>query len=183
MATKKTELRNYFVRLAKLDEERKAILKEMKSQPAYVIDYIREGFKQKANKWFVRTDAKGKPISLTEADKVIQFTEIIINSQAVNAGGRQTRAIKKQNSTIYRVRIVAQNLTGATYNIDSSVSVDRPIVPQLYQSMVELSDTQLKKLQKDLQKLEEQKIKNDRIKRLEEDIKKMQSELIKLKGK
>ena len=181
MATKKMELLSYYVKLAKLDKERKEILKEMKSRPAYAIDYIKEGFNQKANKWFVRDNGTGVGMRISDSTKVIRFTDIIINQINLNAGGRQTRAIKKINSTMYQVRLTTQNLAGNVYQLDIQVSVDRPIVPQVFQSMHELTPAQLKKIQKDLEKLEAQKAKIDQIKKLEDTIAKAQDELKKLK--
>jgi hypothetical protein len=182
MATAKKELRTFYVKLAKLDEERKAILREIKAHPAYAIDYIKEAFRQKENIWFVRDNGTGKPMSVTEADRVIRFTDIVINQRMVNAGQRNvTRAIKKIRSTMFDVRLTTQNLNGTTYQTSIQVSVDKPILPQLFQSMHELTPIQLKKIQKDLAKFEAESIKKEQIKQLEDTIAKAQAELKKLK--
>jgi len=180
---KKNELTTYYVKLAKLDAERKAILTEMKSRPAYAIAFIKEAFDQKVEKWLVRDNGTGKPMAVTEADKVIRFLKdgIVINQSDVNAGSRQTRAIRKINTTMYHVKMSVENLAGATYTIDQYVSVDRPMVPQLFQSMHELSPVMLKKVQKDIEKLENQRKKADEIKKLEDVIAKATAELKKLK--
>ena len=182
METAKKELRTYFVKLAKLDDERKAIIREIKSHPSYAIEYIKEAFAQKSNKWFVRDNGTGKPMNVTESDRVIRFTDIVINQNNVNAGTRRpTRAINKLRTTMYNVRMTTQNLEGTTYQTSLQVSVDKPLVPQLFQSMHELTPIQLKKIQKDLEKLEARKAKMQQIKQLEETIAKAQAELKKLK--
>jgi len=182
MATKKTELRSFYSKLAKLDEERKAILREIKSHPSYAISYIKEAFEQRANKWFVRDNGTGKAMPTTDGTKVIRFTDIIINQNDVNAGQRRiTRAINKLRTTMYNVRMTTQNLKGTTYQTTIQVSVDQPLGPQLFQSLHELTPIQLKKIQKDLEKLEAQKAKLQQIKALEETISKAQAELKKLK--
>jgi hypothetical protein len=181
MATKKTELRSYYLKLAKLDEERKEVIKQIKSHPTHAISYIKEAFAQKANKWFVRDNGTGKAMAVTDGTKVIRYTDIIINQNNVNSGGRQTTAIRKMNSTFYQVRLTTQNLEGTTYQTTIQVSVDQPLGPQLFQSLHELTPIQLKKIQKDLEKLEAQKAKLQQIKALEETISKAQAELKKLK--
>jgi len=186
MATKKTELRSYYTKLAQLDEQRQSLLREIKSHPTYAVAAVKEAFAVKAGTWFVRDNGEGKAMSVSEAnaDRVIRFVpdSIIVNQSNVNPGGRQTAAIRKIKSTIYQVTMTVEDLTGGTYQVTQTVSLDRPLVAQLFQSVHELTPLQLKKVKKKLADLEATKAKTAQIRQLEETIAKAQDELKKLRS-
>jgi restriction endonuclease S subunit len=74
-----------------------------------------------------------------------------------------------------------ETLQGYSYTHFVQVSIDRPIVPQIWSNMTELSPAQLRKIETDLRKLEVEQKKTAKIKELEDMIAKANAELAKLK--
>ena len=174
MAKSQKTLQALYKEIGALDHKKKALMRELKSYPEYSIGYITDAIKGKmTGTWYVRNDHQGIPMSVDNKDKVIRYTGYKVEAKQSN--------VRIINENIYNVTMTIENLQGASYTKFMEVSVDRPIVPQIWSNMTELSPAQLRKIETDLRKLEVEQKKTAKIKELEDMIAKASAELAKLK--
>lgn len=174
MTKSQKTLEALYKEIGALDHKKKALMRELKTYPAYSIGYITDAIKGKmTGAWYVRTDHQGIPMSVDNKDKVIRYSGYKVEDQKSN--------VKSINQNIYNVTMTIENLQGVSYTKFIQVSVDRPIVPQIWSNMIELSPAQLRKIEIDIKKLEVEQKKTAKIKELEDMIAKASAELAKLK--
>jgi hypothetical protein len=175
MATKKTELATYYKRLAALDLERKKVLQEIKSHPAYATSYLEEAISNiaKRGNWFIANTPKGETMPIDRKDKIYRIIGGTVERQISN--------VKRINDTLYHVKLDIELLTGARTSRQLTVSVDRPVDAQLLQSGTQLTDRELTKIKKEIAQFEKEREKQDKITDLENQMKLIQAEIAKLK--
>ena len=140
--------------LSILEHKKQKILKQIKEFPEFSIRFITNSIKLDLKKWYVRTDAKGNPMDINKTDKVFQFTKFRILTP-------------QHKSKIYNVVMESRFMNDSITEISIPVSIDRPILPQIFCSMVELNPFQLCTIQEELKRKEEEKQKNLKIQELE----------------
>jgi hypothetical protein len=180
-----TQKKTLYQKIGELDQQKRALLKELKSHPTYAINYIKEACKEAIEKgtWFVRTAANGDPMPITDPIRVFRYTDIIVDRQQLELKRSTLRVTKRMTDyvqTFYRVCLTTENMNGSFSQVHIEVSMDRPMRPQLFQNMVELTPAQLKKIQKDIAKLEENRQRAKKIAELQGVIAKANAELQKL---
>lgn len=175
MATKKTELRTYYKRLAELDTERKKVIREIKSHPAHATSYLEEAIRNIVNRgsWFIANSPKGETMPIDRKDKIYRIVGGTIQRQQSN--------VNRINDTLYHVKLDIELLTGTRTSRQLTVSVDRPVDAQLVQSGTQLTDRELTKIKKEIAQFEKEKEKQDKITNLENQMKLIQAEIAKLK--
>jgi hypothetical protein len=175
MATKKTELATYYKRLADLDNQRRAVIREIKSHPAHALSYIKEAIDAIAKQgiWYIANTPKGEKMTVERKDKVFRVIGGSVERQQSN--------VKRINDTLYLVKLETELLTGIKKKINYTVSVDRSINPQILQSCSPLSDKDLIKIKKEIAEFEKSREKRNKITELEAQMKLIQAEIEKLK--
>lgn len=152
-----------------LDRKKRQLMIQIKEYPEYAIGFIQKSIKLNPNKWYVRTDAKGNPMDISDGSKVFRYTQFRVNN-----------TVHKQ--TVYLVYMTLEFMNGSTREITIDVSINRPIEPQILSNMIELTPDQLKDIEYELKRRKEEQEKIKKIKELEDLIKKASDELNKLKA-
>lgn len=170
-------------KIEELDAKKALLIKELKAQPAYAKRYIEDAFANIKNVWVIRTDKDGNPYPVTETSKIFRFTDIAINPR-YSTTGKVNLKTRNRNATIYSVKMDIQYLNGMkTFISIADISMDRPIKPQLFQSLAIVTAAQLVKIKKLIAEVEADKVNQQKIKDLEVIIKAATAELKKLKLK
>ena len=165
MATSK-QLEKIYKDLGELDTKRKALIKQLLVNPTYVRNYITEFVKTESakNVWYKRnnTEAFPKDIQIAQLQDEISITPSNVDN-------------------MFAIKISFKTLDGNIFNSDININAKRPLGPQIFQTLEPISNVELAKIKKQIEKLEKENAKNKAITDLEAQIILIQAELAKLK--
>jgi hypothetical protein len=165
MATSK-QLQKIYKDLGELDTKRKELIKQLLVDPTYVRNYITDFVKTEATKnvWYKRNNTEAFPKDI----QIVQLQDEI--------------KIEPSNiDNIYGVKLTFKTLQGNIFNSSFHLNAKRPLAPQIFQTLDPISNVELAKIKKQVEKLEKESLKNKAITDLEAQIVLIQAELAKLK--
>ena len=176
MATKveDKDLRKLYLKLESLEKEKKETILLIRKHPVVIQKYLDEEFKNiiNENKWYINNDHTGYAQSVDNKKETIK--------KLIRIECTTTPPIN--NDRIY-INLIYQYLDGHESSQRAEIIFVKPIKPQFFLNMTEISENDLKKIKKEIELLEKNSEKNKKIQEIEKQMQIMQKELLELKRK